>query len=240
MIIGVKVPFTLQSPAELGKKQDCNWGVFQISLFHVVCILYFVTFEQLAIATRSSTAWLNNARRLLGRRMHRTPSGARWWGLVRMLNHEVGIPLKNSARAADLILGGETSTHRVRIAASDDGSAGLYVDLERFHSTANAALSAAFIFAPLRKRGRPKRSRAQKPKAFEFSPVWEIRVQAELEALTRLAHHLREWDAYPRGIELGLPFIMDVETLQALPRLALSSAKGSIDVILEPRDPVDI
>jgi hypothetical protein len=202
--------------------------------------LYFVTFEQLAIATRSSTAWLNNARRLLGRRMHRTPSGARWWGLVRMLNHEVGIPLRGSAQAADLILGGESSTHRVRVAASDDGSTGLYVDLERFHSTANAALSAAFAFAPPRKRGRPTRSSAQKSKSFEFSPVWEIRVQADQETLTRLAHHLREWDAYPRGIEPGLPFIMDVATLQALHRLALSSAKGPIDVILEPRESVEI
>ena len=151
-----------------------------------------------------------------------------------MLNHEVGIPLKRSAQAADLILGGETSTHRVRIAASGDGSAGLFVDLDRFHSTANAALSAAFTFAPMKKRGRPKRSRAQKSKSFEFSPVWEIRVQTDREALTSLAHHLREWDAYPRGIEPGLSFIMDVATLQALPRLALSSAKGPIDVILEP------
>ncbi len=199
-----------------------------------------MTFEQLAIATRSSTAWLNNARRLLGRRMHRTPSGARWWGLVRMLNHEVGIPLKSSALAADLILGGETSTHRVRIAASDDGSTGLSVDLERFHSTANAALSAAFAFAPLKKRGRPRRSRAQRSNSFEFSPVWEIRVQNEREALTDLAHHLREWDAYPRGIEPGLPFIMDLATLQALPRLALSSSKGPINVILEPSDQVTV
>jgi hypothetical protein len=202
--------------------------------------LYFVTIEQLAIATRSSAVWLNNARRLLGRRMHRTPSGARWWGLVRMLNHEVGIPLKSSALAADLILGEETSTHRVRIAASDDGSTGLSVDLERFHSTANAALSAAFAFAPLKQRGRPRRIRAQRSNSFEFSPVWEIRVQNEREALTGLAHHLREWDAYPRGIELGLPFIMDLATLQALPRLALSSSKGPIDVILEPSDKVTV
>ena len=153
-----------------------------------------------------------------------------------MLNHEVGIPLKSAAKATDLILGGEPSTHRVRIAASDDGSTGLYVDLERFHSTANAALASAFAFAPLKKRGRPKRSRAQKSKTFDFSPVWEIRVPPDREALERLALHLREWDAYPRGIEPGLAFIMDVATLQALPRLALSSVKGPIDVILEPND----
>ena len=30
----------------------------------------------MAIATRSSVGWLNNSRRLLGRRIHRTPSGA--------------------------------------------------------------------------------------------------------------------------------------------------------------------
>jgi hypothetical protein len=160
--------------------------------------------------------------------------------MVRMLNHEVGIPLKWSALAADLILGRELSTHRVRIAASVDGSAALSLDLDRFHSTANAALAAAFAFAPPKKRGRPRKTRVQKPKLLEFSPVWEIRVQPDREALARLADHLRAWDAYPRGIELGLPFIMDAATLLALPRLALSSAKGPIDVIVEPSKNIEI
>ncbi len=165
--------------------------------------------------------------------MHRTPSGARWWGFVRMLNHEVGIPLKGAAEAADLVLGTEPSTHRLRIAGSDDGSAGLYIDLERFHSTANAALAAAFAFAPPKKRGRPKRGRPAKSRTIEFSSIWVIRVVNEPEKLRRLAHHLREWQAYPRDIEPGLPFIMDVATLRALPKLALTSTKGPIDVLID-------
>ena len=231
------VRLTLAVWRALEQETGVYWlGISVLLEYHIVCILYFVTLEQLAIATRSSIAWLNNARRLRGRRMHRPPSGARWWGFVRMLNHEVGIPLKGAAQAADLVLGSELSTHRMRISASGDGAIGLYIDLERFHSTANAALAAAFAFAPLKKRGRPARVRVVKSKTIEFSPVWEIRVATDQEKLSLLAHHLREWESYPRGIEPGLPFIMDVETLQALPRLALSSTKGPIDVIREPKN----
>src|SRR5450631_4594881 len=105
-----------------------------------------MTYSQMAIATRSDRAWLNNARRILVRRMHRTPNGARWWGMVRMLHHELGLPLKSAARVADLVLHTLAEPHRVRIAATSDGAIALRIDLERFHSTANASLSAAFAF----------------------------------------------------------------------------------------------
>ena len=50
--------------------------------------------------------------------------------------------------------------------------------------------------------------------------------------LDRLGRQLRDWNAYPRGIEPGLPFIMDAATLRAVPRLALTTSKGDIDVIV--------
>jgi hypothetical protein len=186
----------------------------------------------MAIATRSDRTWLNNARRILGKRMHRTPSGARWWGMVRMLNHELGLPLKSAARVADLVLHGSSAPHRVRIAATSDGAIALRIDLERFHSTANASLSAAFAFGQTRSRGRPRKPPRRRPLIDVFPNVWEIRVEHDAEKLDRLGQQLRDWSAYPRGIESGLPFIMDAATLRAVPRLALTTSKGDIDVVL--------
>jgi hypothetical protein len=186
----------------------------------------------MSIATRSSRTWLNNARRILSRRVHRTPSGARWWGLVRMLSHELGLPLKSAARVADLVLGSPTAPHRVRIAATADGAIALRVDLERFHSTANAALAAAFAFGQPRGRGRQAKPRRRRPLIDVFPNVWEIRVERDPAKLERLGQQLRDWNAYPRGIEQGLPFIMDAATLRAVPRLALSTSKGDIDVLV--------
>src|ERR1035437_6320326 len=115
-----------------------------------------MTYDQRAIWTRSTRTWLNNARRLLARRMHRTPNGARWWGMVRMLSHELGLPLKSAARVADLVLHASPAPHRVRLAATSDGAIALRIDFERFHSTANASLAAAYAFGQPRARGRPR------------------------------------------------------------------------------------
>lgn len=194
-----------------------------------------MTLRQFAIATRSNINWLSNSSRILKKRLHRTPHGARWWGLVRMLNAEVGIPLSAASKAADAALGAAHAVHRVRLSASTDQTITLTIDLERFHSTANAALAAATVFAPLKRRGRPRRAFAsarQRPAA--LSDLWTIEVDDTDDSLARLAHHLKEWNAYPRGIERGLPFIMDAATLRALPRIALTSDKGPIDVIVTP------
>lgn len=154
-----------------------------------------------------------------------------------MFNAEVGVPLASAARAADAALGSAHSVHRVRLSASVDQTIVLTVDLERFHSTANAALAAALTFAPPKRRGRPRRSFARaKPRVDHLSEVWTIRVDDTTESLDRLALHLKEWSAYPRGIERGLPFIMDAATLRAVPRMALASDKGPIDVIVTSPD----
>jgi hypothetical protein len=74
-----------------------------------------------------------------------------------------------------------------------------------------------------------------KPRSDQLSDVWTIRVDDARDSLDRLARHLKAWNAYPRGIEAGLPFIMDAATLRAVPRLALTSDKGRIDVIIRSR-----
>ena len=190
---------------------------------------------QMAIATRADRTWLNNARRILVRRIHYTPSGARWWGMVRMLNHELGLPLALSAKAADRVLSAGIAPNRIRLSATLDGAMALQLNLDRFLSTANASLAAAFAFAPSRGRGRPGPARHHEQPVGGFSPSWEIRIGDETAKLDRLARQLRDWEAYPRGIERGLPFIMDVATLRAVPRLALTTNRGDIDVVLDAR-----
>ncbi len=51
---------------------------------------------------------------------------------------------------------------------------------------------------------------------------------ANVNALGEL---LGAWEAYPRGVESGLPFIMDGRTLWGAPLLTLTSSEGDIDVM---------
>ena len=46
-----------------------------------------------------------------------------------------------------------------------------------------------------------------------------------------LARLLAKWDAYPRGVEKNLPFIMDVGTLRGAPVMTLATTEGDIDVM---------
>jgi hypothetical protein len=47
----------------------------------------------------------------------------------------------------------------------------------------------------------------------------------------RLATLLREWNAYPRGVERGLPFIMDERTFRDTAIMTLMTDQGAIDVM---------
>ena len=51
---------------------------------------------------------------------------------------------------------------------------------------------------------------------------------ANIRALALL---LASWQGYPRGVERGLPFIMDERTLQNAPILTLTTKEGDIDVM---------
>ena len=78
--------------------------------------------------------------------------------------------------------------------------------------------------------GRSRLLVAAKARVDEFPAAWKIRVENEPDRLVRLAQQLREWEAYPRGIERGLPFIMDAVTLRAVRQLLLTTLRGDIDV----------
>jgi hypothetical protein len=46
-----------------------------------------------------------------------------------------------------------------------------------------------------------------------------------------LARLLAKWEAYPRGVEKNLPFIMDERTLRGAPVMTLATREGEIDVM---------
>jgi len=123
--------------------------------------------------------------------------------MVHMLNTELGVHLRLAERVADRVLVGELAPNRIRISATSDGSMALQLDLPRFLSTSNAALAAAFAFVETRGRGRPKRTPRRTAAVDEFPVSWVIRVDNDRDKLDRLAAQLRDWSAYPRGIQPG-------------------------------------
>ncbi len=49
--------------------------------------------------------------------------------------------------------------------------------------------------------------------------------------LAALSSLLAEWKAYPRGVEAGLPFILDERTLHGAPVLTLTTTEGDFDAM---------
>jgi hypothetical protein len=49
--------------------------------------------------------------------------------------------------------------------------------------------------------------------------------------VARLATLLAEWEAYPRGVEQGLPFFMDERQLHTTPLMTLTTREGNLDVL---------
>ena len=49
--------------------------------------------------------------------------------------------------------------------------------------------------------------------------------------VVRLARVLSKWNAYPRGVEAGLPFFMDARQLRMTPVMTLTTDEGFIDVL---------
>lgn len=51
------------------------------------------------------------------------------------------------------------------------------------------------------------------------------------ENISRLSRLLRDWSAYPRGVETGLPFLMDERAFRVTPVMTLRTAQGDIDLL---------
>ncbi|MGK2961759.1 MAG: hypothetical protein ACSLFK_06370 [Gemmatimonadaceae bacterium] len=111
---------------------------------------------QFAMAVRADEKWVENAGRILGRRLRFTTAEARWLGLVRILDQEVGLTLVKSAELADEALSHPADARSVIVGLNEGASAGVSIDLPRYHSTFAAALSAALGLGGPRRRGKPR------------------------------------------------------------------------------------
>ena len=112
-----------------------------------------MTARQTAVAAAADSKWLTNSAALLRRRLRYTAEAARWWGLVRVLVHELGLTLKAAADAATAALArGPSAT---AFAGTDQtGAARIEVDLSRYDSIFLANLSRALNHETPRRRGR--------------------------------------------------------------------------------------
>jgi hypothetical protein len=59
----------------------------------------------------------------------------------------------------------------------------------------------------------------------------DICYDATPENIARLAALLADWEAYPRGVERGLPFFMDERQFRTTPLMTLTTREGDLDVL---------
>jgi hypothetical protein len=118
--------------------------------------------SQFALAVLADEKWVENAARLLDKRLSYSAEEARWLGLVRVLNHEVGLTLARAAELADEALKHSMKEASVVVGRGANGGAGVFIDLARFYSTHAAALSAALEVGGGRRRGRRATTTGQK------------------------------------------------------------------------------
>ncbi len=66
-----------------------------------------------------------------------------------------------------------------------------------------------------------------------FTNDLDICYDAAADNVERLVALLGEWKAYLRGVEPGLPFILDAKTFRITPMMTLTTTQGAIDVLAE-------
>jgi predicted nucleotidyltransferase len=64
-----------------------------------------------------------------------------------------------------------------------------------------------------------------------FTNDLDICYDTASDNIDRLVALLSEWGAYLRGVEPGLPFILDARTFRTTPLLTLTSTMGAIDLL---------
>ena len=64
-----------------------------------------------------------------------------------------------------------------------------------------------------------------------FTNDIDICYDAAADNIERLIALLAEWNAYLRGVEPGLPFILDARTFRTTPILTLTTSMGAIDLL---------
>ena len=114
-----------------------------------------LTRSQFAEVVRADEKWVENTARVLERQLAYTPHEARYFGIVRLLANQFGIPIARSAQLADDAVRQPPDLRAYVMDGSADGSVALVLDLARYHSGFAAALATAVHRGGPRRAGRP-------------------------------------------------------------------------------------
>lgn len=120
-----------------------------------------LTRSQFAAVVRADEKWVENTARVLGRQLAYTPQEARYFGIIRLLANQFGIPVARSAQLAVDAMRQPPDIRALILDGSVDGSAALVLDLSRYHSGLVAALATALHRGGPRRAGRPVSVREQ-------------------------------------------------------------------------------
>lgn len=145
-----------------------------------------MTRTQFAKSVNAAEKWVENTAAFLKRqKMAYTPEEACWFGLVRLFTRDFEIPVARAATLADRSLRESPAIRAVHLAASEDESAVLVLDLARYYSSFTARLSAALHHTGPARPGRPESSARHR----ERDPI--VRAEAYGVDLTLLREGLR-------------------------------------------------
>jgi hypothetical protein len=143
-----------------------------------------MTRGQLAMAVMADEKWIENTARLLNKRLRYTVEESVWLGLVRMLNHELGLPLTKAAAIADEALRVIDEPGDVTVGRSVESSAAVSLDMPRFRSSHLASLSAALTLGGSRRRGRrPAKPSGRKAAVLERAAKYGVDIDLLREGL---------------------------------------------------------
>lgn len=192
-----------------------------------------MTRSQFSRVVNAGEKWVENSVRLLGRHLTYTPGEAKWLGLVRVLNNDLGIPLARSAVLAAEALKHPVGSRAVPVGRDDGSAAGIVIDLARYHSGYAAAISAALNLGGGRKRGRRSSVLKGSRGAKHGSAVRERTVNSTAwDALSRAAAHGIDLGGLREGLRMS-----PGERLQRLEENAafISELRRSVDRRSAPR-----
>ena len=136
------------------------------------------------MAVKADEKWIENTARLLNTRLRNTVEESVWLGLVRMLNHELELPLARAAAIADEALGLIDEAGEVTVGRSVESSAAASLDMPRFRSSHLASLSAALTLGGSKRRGRrPAKQSGRKAAVLERAAQYGVDIDLLREGL---------------------------------------------------------
>ena len=125
-----------------------------------------MTRSQFAEVVGADEKWVENTTRVLERQLAYTPQEARYFGLIRLLSYQFGIPIARAATLADMAIQQPLDLSALSLDARD--TVALVLNLSRYHSGFIAALATALHRGGPRRAGRPARVREQEKK---YDPI---------------------------------------------------------------------